>query len=194
MREEHITARLIVPIAFDLARKGDEVVLGPGTKLACDEAVKAARWYDTNSAIVTKVFVSATKAPNFKNVVMGKLMGDYIYHQIQSLGLPSENRPGFRIEFLEARWFSTIGEVFAIKEFMRKYGAKRYELVVCVKDWHAFRTRLAIWAVFFLSGFKVQVRMRTHPLPVSSKERRKEILKSFATIPVVFLERMHYKI
>lgn len=117
---------IIVPIAADLAYDEDnEVVCGPMTARACDEAIRVARAVEGPCTIL----VTATKDPAFRRTLMAQLMGKYI----------AERAPELQIHLEEAKTLDTLGEVLAVVEHLKKYksaGTRIKQVIFVVKQHH----------------------------------------------------------
>ncbi|MDB5264453.1 MAG: hypothetical protein JWN64_24 [Parcubacteria group bacterium] len=147
---------LVVVIAFDLDRdkETNEVILGPGTKRACDEAILYAR-----SIPYAIVLTTATRAgPEYNRVQMGELMRKYLW----------DKAPDLTAQFLEAKTFDTIGEVFEAAKFAYSQRYVVSKVVFIVKSWHAFRLRMVANIIF--KWYKLRRPfVQTHELPASRK-------------------------
>lgn len=173
---------IIQPIAFDLAFDDSaadgmptsttaglpnpftrKVICGPGTKKACDHAIRVAEKL-RKQGIRPLIFVSATvpRDPKWCGVVMGLIMADYIKQQGVS---PKE------IFFHEARTFNTMGEVNALADtFAGQFtdddpllSSVPHSVHIVVKWWHAPRVwMLTKWALRRRRCSTLPVRLHLH--------------------------------
>lgn len=150
--------KIVVPIAWKLEWEGDKVVCGEGTREACEYAVEIARELPLSTILLTP-----TVAPAF-GVVMAGVMDRYV----QNLA-PRANR-----YVQEADSFDTLGEVVATASYMQALqasGTKVDEVIFTVKSWHAPRLRMIVRRVFEGRDIAVPVRIETHHVPASWKDR-----------------------
>lgn len=168
MQQRSIT--LIIPIAHDLAydRSTGIVVCGPGTKRACDHALELAKQLDN-----THLFVSATNAPRFEDVVMGMVMKKYLQERTEQL-----------VAFRAAPYFNTLGEVLAVVDYIYELQALNgpgavTKVLFAVKGWHAERVRalsVAVFDQYELGGIRRCI--RTHDAPGGFIEKQLEPYKT----------------
>jgi hypothetical protein len=168
---------LIVPVPFELARNArNEVICGPGTKLACDQAITFARAIQN-----TRVFFSATQASaKYDRVVMGRVMEGYV----------NKHAPNVPTDFHESPLFSTIGDLIALAEFINKWKRSRPKLglvLFTTKDWHAKRIEQVAKAVFRWKGCDMAIQLKTHPFTASRKLRMMEPIKIRRDLFLVWL-------
>ena len=160
---------LIVPVAFDLERDNYKIIPGPGTRLACKQALGLLREASEN----TYLFFSASNAgPNWDNVIMGRVM------QWHCEDLAPELRQLMR--FRKAPTFNTLGEIIAVANYiqeLQREGKRVLGVVFVVKEWHARRVRLVAQDVFAYKGLEAQVSVDTYPLQVARIIRFLEPLK-----------------
>ena len=154
MPKRHV---LLVPMAFDLEKKdlNAPVELGTGTRFSINHALDCEHRHSQRAVI----FLSATKAPDYGNVVMGKMMQDYVRQR------------SARIEtaFEEASRFDTVGELAALSDYilkMKAAGDEVHEVIIFVKDWHADRVSKLVKELFKRRALsKIPVHIRRHSLP-----------------------------
>lgn len=84
---------------------------------------------DADCTIIT----AAGKAPNYENVLMSKVMKDYILSLF----------PSAKVVALQGETFNTDGEVRALAGFVKAMGSDT-EIIICGKWWHLPRTRLLL--------------------------------------------------
>lgn len=164
----------IVPIAFDLDFQDGEVILGAGTRKACEVAVRHAKQVlAVNQAAGTRhvpvILTTATRAKlKHNHVLMGKMMAEYI----RSIA-PKE----IQIVFHEAPQFNTAGEIAAVQEYL--YTADHSKLkpcvIFCAKGWHAPRVSRIAEIASKRSRRPVPYSVESHRLPCTWGSYLKEI-------------------
>jgi hypothetical protein len=162
---------LIVPLAFDLERDGNGIILGQGTKRACFQAIYVA--YDImRKGSNTRILTTATKAgKEYEFECMGSAMQRYI----------ELNAPELVCDFDEANSFSTIGEITQVAHFL----ARRIEgtdekppferVIFTAKSWHAWRVRMIARRIFKKQGISIPFEVDTHFWKVPLLTRVREI-------------------
>ena len=137
---------------YDLGREGDRITLGPGSKKACNRAITTAREIGLSAVIL----LSATVPPNptWKGITMGKVAQEYI----------ARAAPDVITAFHEARWFNTIGEIWALVEYLKLHSPARpvANVIIAVKWWHAPRTAMITHLLFTQVGIETRWSIRTH--------------------------------
>ncbi len=166
----------IVPIAGGLVYNHDgKPWLGEDTALACRHAVLAAH-NAVHQGRKPVIFLSATKAPRYGDVIMGELMRSYVKGLVNG-----DSR--IQVEFHEARCFNTAGECAALADFLCQQGYSShdkpvtYDIEVDVKDWHARRTHKTMQLVMEKWPFNVTIIMRPHHDEASFRMRTLEFVK-----------------
>lgn len=156
----------IVPVAFELAFKGDEVVPGTGTEMACDLAITHALKVIKDGRIPV-ILTTATRAGlKYHRVLMGQVMADYI----------RSKAPNLKVIFHEAPEFTTAGEAVAVFDYLWEYDGIRPQVIFCVKNWHAPRVRRIARIASKSECCPASISVVTHPLHCSFKTRLREIL------------------
>jgi hypothetical protein len=160
---------LIVPIAHDLARGGyDEVIIGPGSANACAQAVDIAREYQCPHVLLT----ASEAGRQWEHRNLGQIMAGYV----------GRLNPTLPARYHQARWFKTYGEIIAVAEYVKMFGARSAEatfecVVFAVKDWHADRVQALAEKVFLLEGVAVPIVIRPHYSYGSRLDRASELIK-----------------
>lgn len=134
---------LIVPFGFDLERnRAGEVILGPGTKLACDEAVRIGRdlWSEGHEV---HILTTATRAPKYDQAMLGELMQNYLWAKLYEY---PERNFNVTVTFSEASSFNTLGEVLATADYLEQNDFD--EVRFAVKKWHLRRVKMLVLKVF----------------------------------------------
>lgn len=152
----------IVPIMFDLGHEeSGRVTVGPGTKKACDAAIRLAS--GTASSVI---LLTATVPPSGKygTEPMGRVAETYI----------RQAAPTLTVRFREAGTFNTLGEVVAVADYL-KDECGTGAVVFTVKWWHAPRVLMIALRVFRKRGLAMPVRIKPHWHPLSLKLFLREI-------------------
>ena len=132
---------LIAPVPADLSREEvGQIVVGPQTQIACDEAVRLHK-----ERPGSRIFLSATEAPDFDRVVMWRVMEQYIRSQY----------PLAKFAHWESTKFRTRGDVLALVQyihFLRSSGQCRVKVLFAVKHYHERRLRYLVDKLFRHNG------------------------------------------
>jgi hypothetical protein len=154
---------IIMPILFDLALdENGGVILGPGTKKACDQAIEIAR--HSRYALILTTATVPTSA-KWKGERMGLIAQRYIV---------TANSDA-RVDFAEAETFDTFGEVLAVARYVR-YLPSVEKVVLTVKWWHAPRVFMLARRIFRRLDISCPIELRIHSLRVTPKGLLGELL------------------
>ncbi len=166
---------ILFVVACDLDRDvNGEVVVGTETKIACDKAI------ELFNALKDPCYIVATagEARKYDNVVMSLVMQKYMHERIGIL------KPIFS---RCADTFNTDGEVKELVHYIR-YLDHHCKVIICVKWWHALRTRALIWRRFQQAGLQ---RVPVTIVECDSKASRLTILKEFTLAwPLNFIRQL----
>ncbi len=167
---------ILFAVAFDLARERGSVIVGPGTKKACDKAIELYWQYSSSPSPCTIVVAAGKASDEFDGVIMSQIMKNYLVEHV----------PAAAVVALQGDTFNTDGEVRALARYMH---SEAFRLIVCVKYWHAERTlRLIKWRFRQIGLQLAQIQIAGHELKISKKELLKEKMKTFLTLPWLIKE------
>jgi hypothetical protein len=163
-------AALIIPIACDLAyNQSNDVVCGHNTARALQDALQAS--YEYGNA---PIFLSATFAGiKWGYVNMASVMQKFLVQQRVS---PELHR--LHVIRCEAPYFSTLGELIALANYLKRIAANpSTKVVFTVSDWHHTRLRKLVDGVFAWKDIQVEIEVRTYPGKSTFWERILEPIK-----------------
>ena len=157
---------IIVPIAWKLDRdEHGTIICGPGTKEACDHAIKIALKTPSSLILLTPTNAGA----EWEHITMCRVMADYI--KAQAPDTPQITS--------EAPWFNTMGEVTAAASYTArcKREVSVEKVIFVVKSWHLPRLRMIVRVIFKGRKLNVPVGYETHfvPAPILDRTVREPI-------------------
>lgn len=140
---------IIFVVAAELEKTpSGRVFIGEETQIACDAAVDLYRYYQGQLQPTIIITAAGKAGKEYDFCIMSEVMGRYITKRIST---------DAEVVALRGEKFNTDGEVGILTEYLRINADKFSRVIVCVKWWHARRTRALIWLRFKQAGVNVPI-------------------------------------